>query len=109
MKAVALIVVSFVLVLSLLVQNTCPHGYAGKTSVVRTCGLCSHKPDQTAMQTVKMEPTFQKLPSHPPLFVLAFQEKMHTFQPAPVETARAFLADRYQDAAPFELLRPPHA
>ncbi len=112
MKAVA-VIVGFALALSLLVQNTCPHGYAGKTSVVRTCGHCPHQRDRearkTVMQTVKMEPAVQKQVSHPPLFILAFQEKMHTFQPVPVETAPAFLAHRYQDAGPYELLRPPHA
>ncbi len=112
MKTVALIV-SFVLALSLLVQNTCPHGYAGKTSVIRACGHCPHKLDReamkTVMQTVKLEPAVQKQASHPPLFVLAFQEKMHTLLPAPVQTAPAFLANRYQDAGLHELLRPPHA
>ncbi len=112
MKSVAL-VASFVLALSLLVQNTCPHGYAGRTSVVRTCVNCPHEQVHDAMRTaikaVTMAPTLQKQPSHPPLFFLAFQEKMHAFRPAPVESSPVLLAHRYQDAEPYELLRPPHA
>ncbi len=108
MKVVA-VIVGLVLSLSLMVQNTCPHGYAGKTSVVRTCGRCPHKPDQVSMKTVKMEQTVKKQSSHPPLFVLAFQDAMISLQPAPHKTASTFLQSRYQDAEPYELLRPPHA
>ncbi len=108
MKAAALIV-SFVLALSLLVQNTCPHGYAGKTSVIRTCGHCPHKLDTTAMKTVRMETTVKKQISPLPLFVLAVQERTAALRPAPLKRALAFLAHRHQDAEPYELLRPPHA
>ncbi len=109
MKAVA-VIASFVLALSLLVQNTCPHGYAGKTSVVRTCSHCPHKLDHAApANTVKIVPTVKKQSSPLPLFVLAVQEKTAALDPAPLETAPAFLADRYRNAEPYELLRPPHA
>ena len=108
MKAVALII-SFVLALSLLVQNTCPKGYAGKTSVVRSCGHCPHKLDQTATKTVRIESAVKKQASHLPLFVLAVHEELAALKPAPVETAPAFLAANYRDAERYELLRPPHA
>ncbi len=108
MRLVA-IIVSFVLSLSLLVQNTCPRGYAGKTSVIRTCDHCPHKLDRTLTKTVRLEQTVKKQASPLPLFVLAVQERTAALKPAPLQTAPAFLAKRYRNAEPYELLRPPHA
>ncbi len=108
MKVVAF-TVSFVLALSLLVQNTCPHGFAGKTSVARACGHCPHKLDATPQKTAKMEPAVKKQAAHLPLFALAVQERTAALKPAPLETAPVSLSQPYRNAEPYELLRPPHA
>ncbi len=105
-KSVSII---FILAFALLIQNTCPHGFAGKSSVAATCKHCPMKQQQ------KMAPDGQKKimsahsQVHFPLFVFSVPKTIHTFQLSPIETARAVLIDRYKDALPDELLRPPQA
>ena len=33
----------FLLAFALLIQNTCPHGFAGKTAVARACTNCPYE------------------------------------------------------------------
>jgi hypothetical protein len=101
--------VIIILAFALLIQNTCPHGFAGKTSVVPTCNHCTlkqhHSPSPDGMEKI----TSGSSSTHFPLFVFAVPKTIHTLQPSPVKSARLILADRYKDALPDELLRPPQA
>ncbi|HUJ18793.1 MAG TPA: hypothetical protein VL197_12460 [Nitrospirota bacterium] len=101
--------VILLLAFALLVQNTCPHGFAGKTSVTPACGHCSlrqlHASHPDPQLTISSSPS----PVHYPLFVFAVPKTVHTFQLDPIKSARLVLVDRYKDALPDELLRPPRA
>jgi hypothetical protein len=98
----------FLLVFALLVQNTCPLGAAGKTSVATSCHDCPSK------LSITVSPDGQSLLSdsssiHFPLYVFAVPKTIHTFQLELLKIARPVLADRYQNALPDLLLRPPRA
>ncbi len=69
----------FVLAFALLIQNTCPLGAAGKSTVAASCG------------------------------VFAVPKTIHTLEFEPVKSAPLILAESYKDALPDELLRPPQA
>ncbi len=106
LKSVSII---FILAFALLIQNTCPHGFAGKSSVAAACKNCPMKKHQSV--TSEGQKTFSSNPSqvHFPLFVFAVPKTIHTFQLNPIEIVRPILIDRYKDALPDELLRPPQA
>jgi hypothetical protein len=97
------------LAIALLIQNTCPFGAAGKSTVGHDCGHCQMK------HSVKASPVGQKQfvsdssSVHFPLYVFAVSKTVHTFRLCPVQSARPVLADFYKDALPDELLRPPRA
>ncbi len=97
------------LAFALLVQNTCPHGFAGKTTVVKGCGSCKvaqlHHPAPQSSNSISVSPS----PVHHPLFVFSVPKTIHTFRLDRIAAARPLLADRYTDALPGELLRPPQA
>lgn len=100
--------VILLLVFALFIQNTCPHGYAGKSSVASACSHCPMKKSfaaPSAKTTIASDPSSD----HFPLYVFAVQKPIHTFQLEPVKSARTVLANGYKDALPDGLLRPPHA
>ncbi len=98
-----------ILAFALLIQNTCPHGFAGKTSVAATCKDCPMKRHNSVAPDVQKKITSASLPVHLPLFVFAVPKTIQTFQLSPITTARPVLIDPYKDALPDELLRPPQA
>ena len=98
----------FLLVFTLLIQNTCPLGAAGKTKVAASCHNCPSK------LSVSVSPDGQGLVSgsssiHFPLYVFAVAKTIHTFQLELLKTTRPILAGCYKDALPDLLLRPPRA
>ncbi len=101
--------VIFILAFALLIQNTCPHGFAGKTSVASTCKNCSMKQHHSVSPDAQKKITSSAMPVHLPLFVFAVPKTIHTFQLSPITAARPILIDPYKDALPDELLRPPQA
>ncbi len=106
LKSVSLI---FILAFALLIQNTCPHGFAGKSSVAATCKHCPMKQHQNMTPDAQQKISSAQSQNHFPLFVFSVPKTIHTFQLSPVKTVRPVLADRYKDALPDELLRPPQA
>ncbi len=106
LKSVSLI---FILAFALLIQNTCPHGFAGKSSVATACKNCPMKKQHDMSPDVQKKISSAKSQIHFPLFVFSVPKTIHTFQLSPIETARPVLLDRYKDALPDELLRPPQA
>lgn len=99
----------FLLAFALLIQNTCPHGFAGKTAVARACANCPMKHNLMASQDGQDKIVSDSSSTHFPLFVFAVPKTVHTFQLEPTTSSRPVLADSYQDALPDELLRPPRA
>ncbi len=106
LKSVSII---FILAFALLIQNTCPHGFAGKSSVAATCKNCPMKKQHDMSPDVQKKISSARSQNHFPLFVFAVPKTIHTFQLSPIETARPVLIDRYKDALPDEFLRPPQA
>jgi hypothetical protein len=107
MKARAII---FLLAFALLIQNTCPFGAAGKSTVAESCKNCPmhHSFTVTADNGHKLLVS-DATSVHFPLFVFSVPKTIHTFQLNPIKTIRPVLADNYTDALPDELLRPPQA
>jgi hypothetical protein len=97
------------LTFALLVQNTCPFGAAGKSSVAAACNHCPLQHNFTVSADGQKELVFDPSPVHYPLYVFSIPKTVHTFRPSPIQPAQPLLEDNYQDALPDELLRPPRA
>lgn len=101
--------VIFLLAFALLIQNTCPHGFAGKTSVAATCSHCPMKQHQSVSPDGQKRIISASSTVHFPMFVFSVPKTVHTFQLEPVKIAQPPLANSYEDALPAGLLRPPQA
>jgi len=105
----ALVLIVCCLVLSLVIQNTCPFGAAGKSSVVPKCGHCP------LMRQCATAPEGQatwspgSTPSHFPLFLFTAVRLDHTFQVGVASGSMPLLVIHYKEAFPAELLIPPKA
>jgi hypothetical protein len=95
------------IVFALFVQNTCPHGFAGKTTVARTCGHCSLKEHHAASLDRQEGLTAGRTPVHYPFFVLSRPKPIQAYQRGPVASVEPGLTGRYTDALPAERLQPP--
>ena len=100
--------VIFLLAFALLIQNTCPHGFAGKTSLAPSCSNCPLKKCRITTSGQKNIAS-DSSSVHFPLYVFAVPKTTRTFQLEPIKAVRAIIADCYTDALPDELLRPPRA
>src|SRR5574340_439309 len=100
----------FCLVLALFIQNTCPFGAAGKSSVVPKCGHCP-----LVRQFAKAPPAGQTAwapdttSTRFPLFLFTAVKLNHTFQLEALTRVTPLLALDYAEVYPAELLKPPHA
>jgi hypothetical protein len=94
---------------ALLLQNTCPFGAAGKSTVAASCEHCPMKGNRVVSTDGQLNIVYESSPVHFPLFVFSVAKTIPTFRPEPVQTTKPILADSYKDAAPAELLRPPQA
>jgi len=97
------------LAFALLVQNTCPFGAAGKSTVASSCEHCQMKHSIMASPDGQKQLVSDSSSIHFPLYVFAVPKTVHTFQLNPIKSARPALAEFYKDALPDELLRPPRA
>jgi hypothetical protein len=106
----ALLLIVCCLVLSLVIQNSCPFGAAGKSSVAPECGQncplmrqCSSAPiGQTAW-------TPDKTPNHFPLFLFTAMKPGHSFRADMLAGEPPFPSIHYIQAFPNQLLKPPNA
>jgi hypothetical protein len=99
----------FLLVFALLIQNTCPHGFAGKTAVARACANCPMKHHLMAPPDGQDKIMSGASSVHFPLYVFEALKTVHTSRLEPIKSARPVLANGYKDALPDEFLRPPQA
>ena len=109
MRRQTYIILSF-LILALLIQNTCPQGSAGKSTVAASSASCSHCPNkqihEPVTQGVKL--SIKAHPSaHIPMYVLNIQTTKPTFQLAAILSPQPIITNAYKNAAPDELLHPP--
>jgi hypothetical protein len=102
--------VIFLLVLALLVQNTCLHGFAGKTVFAAKCGHCPSKtgtaPSPDGLQGLSSD---HHNPANSPMYVFTMPMTTPTVYLQRLRTPRPTLFNGYKDALPDELLKPPRA
>ena len=99
----------FLLAFALLIQNTCPFGAAGKSTVTSSCQNCPSKHNFIISPNGQKNLVSDSLSSHFSLHVFTVPKTIHVFQLYPIKSARPILADRYKDAMPDELMGPPRA
>ena len=97
----------FILAFALLIQNTCPFGAAGKSSVAAWCGHCPlHHGFVVAFDGQNSIVSEVSL-VHFPLYVFSVPKTIHAFRLDPIESRQPTIVDNYRNIAPDELLRPP--
>jgi hypothetical protein len=99
----------FILAFALLVQNTCPFGAAGMSTVTSPCKHCPLKHSFVVSSGCQKSLVADSSSAHFPLYVFAVPKTVHMFQLIPVNSERPILANGYKDALPHDLLRPPQA
>jgi hypothetical protein len=97
------------LAFALIIQNTCPLGAAGKSTVAAACDHCPLK--HHFIVSIDGQKDLVSDPSSVlyPMYVFSVPKTVNTFRLSPIHSAQPLLADNYQDALPDELLRPPRA
>ena len=96
------------LVFALLIQNTCLHGFAGRSAVFASWSPCPHK----QMHQLPAEGGLSSISSHAPhmpLFVLEMPDPLPVFNLIAAVSPHPVILKSYKDALPKELLRPPQA
>ncbi len=97
------------LIVALLIQNTCPRGFAGKSTVASACSHCPHKQEhQPAPDSGKVSIASHST-AHPPMFVLDIPNTHPTFRFAAVAIPQPAIPNTYRNTAPDQLLQPPRA
>jgi hypothetical protein len=104
-----LYIILFLLILALLIQNTCPHGFACKSMVAAACSHCPHKqmlksPVEYGQVSIASHRT-----AHLPMYVLDVPNTQPAFQLMSVASSQPIIPNSYKNTTPDELLRPPHA
>jgi hypothetical protein len=98
------------LAFGLLVQNTCPHGFAGKSSVAAsTCSHCKYKQGHQPAPDSGKASISSHSTTHPPMFVLDTPNTQPTFRLAAIAIPQPIIPNTYKNTAPDELLQPPRA
>lgn len=97
------------LITALFIQNTCPRGFSGKSTVVATC---SHCPQKQMHRTITDGDNFSVI-SQPetrlPMYVLDLPGIQPAFRLASLASPRPVIPNTYKDTDPDELLQPPSA
>ncbi len=96
-------------IVALLIQNTCPHGFAGKSSVASTCSHCPMKQEHKKVFEGTAFSSITKAPAHLPMYVLDTPNTKPAFQLAALATSQPVMPNTYKNAAPDELFQPPRA
>ncbi len=108
MKSRVLTVI-LLLIVALLIQNTCPRGFAGKSTVASACSHCPHKQEhQPAPDSGKVSIASHST-AHTPMFVLDIPNTHPAFRLAAVAIPQPVIPNTYKNTAPDELLQPPRS
>jgi hypothetical protein len=97
------------LIFALLIQNTCPHGFAGRSMVLASCSHCPHKQMLKSQAEIGQLSVISTPLVHMPLFVLEMQNPHPAFRLMSVASLQPVMPNGYKNTLPDELLRPPHA
>ena len=109
MRRTLLLIVSC-LVLSLVIQNTCPFGAAGKSSVTPKCGHnCPLMRHCSGVPAAKTAWTSDHAPVRFPLFLFTAVKPGHSFRVDALAEEAPLLSIHYAGAFPNQLLKPPNA
>ncbi len=99
--------VILLLVFALSIQNTCPFGTAGKSSVTASCERCplmhGFVMPSNGQNTVMSDASSV----HFPHYIFAVSKTISSVRITPIASKGPILANDYQDALPDELLQPP--
>jgi hypothetical protein len=99
----------FLLIFSLLIQNTCPQGFAGKSTVASTCSHCPQKQTHKPAMEGNSLSNISKAPAHLPMYVLDMPNTQPTLQLIMTASTQPIIPNIYTNTAPDELLHPPRA
>ncbi len=102
-------IILLLLIFALLIQNTCPHGFAGKSTVALTCSHCPQKQAHKPASEGTIFSSITKTPAHLPIFVLDMSNTQPTFRLAAIDIPQQVIPNTYANAAPDELLKPPRS
>ena len=91
-----------------MIQNTCPRGYAGKTSLVSKCGHCVSKITVTSSEIGMLSAAHQ---NHVilPMYAFVVPRVMPSFQTQRHHSSWTIRVEGYEDVMIGELLKPPRA
>jgi hypothetical protein len=99
----------FLLVAALFIQNTCPHGFAGKSTVAASCSHCPHKHTETQAMEGKAFSSISPAPVHLPMYVLDIPDTKPVFRLEATTSPQPAIPNTYKNTATDELLQPPRA
>ncbi len=99
----------FILAFALLIQNTCPFGAAGKSTVTASCGHCSLQYGHVIASYGQKNFVSAVTPAHFPLYVFSVPNTIQASRLDPVKSVQPAIVDNYKNFSPDELLRPPRA
>ena len=102
-------IVLFLLIFALLVQNTCPQGFAGKSAVAASCSHCPQKQMHKPATEGDTLSSISHAPAHLPMYVLDIPNTQPTFRLIMTASSQPVIPNIYTNTAPDELLRPPRA
>jgi len=97
------------LVLALLLQNSCPFGAAGKSSIMTKCAHCPFVRHAAGASPGLAAWTTDKSPRHFPLFLFTTVKPGHSFKVDALMEEAPRPAIHYAGAFPYKLLKPPNA
>jgi hypothetical protein len=97
------------LIFALLIQNTCPHGFAGKSAISASCSHCLHKQPQVLIMAGTVFGSVSHAPHHLPMYVLDIPNTQPVFRLAAMASTQPIIANSYKNTAPDEILQPPRA
>ena len=109
MSKAAIATTIFLLAFALLIQNTCPKGFAGKSSLAAFCSRC---PQEQAHRSAFEGATFSsiaKAPVHLPIYVLDIPSMQPAFRLSAISIPQPDITNTYKNTSPDELFQPPRA
>jgi hypothetical protein len=102
-------IILLLLIVALLIQNTCPQGFAGKSTVAASCSHCPQKQAHTPVSESDTLGSISHAPAHLPMYVLDIPNTQPTFRLIATASSQPVIPNIYTNTAPDERLHPPRA
>jgi hypothetical protein len=97
------------LIIALCIQNTCPRGSVGKSTVAASCSHCPQKQAHQASRDSDGPGIASHSTPHVPLYVLDLPNTQPTFRLTAIACPQPVIPNTYKNTDPDELLQPPRA